>query len=434
MNLLEKLEKFFHKSNPVTLTIIVGLLCVVIGWELGQCNLSFLCTRQNFGAQAFNQYPPGSAQVIDFKLFWQTWDLVSKKYVDKKAVDPQKMYYGAIQGMVSALGDPYTLFLAPDSQKATKEELGGSFEGVGIQLGYNKDKRLVVIAPVKDTPADKAGIKPGDIIVKIEGKDATTISLPDAVTLIRGPKGSKVSLELYREGEDKTRQFSLERDTIVVKSAEYTEKKTPQGKKIAYIKLSRFGERTATEWEQAVSSTLVSGDEGVILDLRNNPGGYLEGARFIGSEFLDYGKNVVLQEDGQGQRQPYPVNRTGRLINVPLEVLINKGSASASEIVAGAIQDYRRGKLVGEQSFGKGTIQETQDLPCAGASAPIQSGGNQGCVTGLHITTAKWLTPNGRWIHNQGLSPDVKVEASASADPVKDIQLDRALVVFDQPS
>lgn len=407
----------FRRSNPIVLTIIIGILSGIIGWQLGHYQLGLAWKNYRPEVKAINQTPPANLQTLDFTLFWQTWDLVSKKYVDKKAVDPQKMYYGAIQGMVSALGDPYTMFLPPESQKATKEELGGTFEGVGIQLGYNKDKRLVVQAPLSGTPAEKAGIKAGDIIVKIGDRDSMNLSLPDAVTLIRGPKGTTVDLEIFRGGEDKTRVVTLKRDTIVVKSAEYQAKNSPQGKNIAYIKLSRFGERTSTEWEDAVSSTLASRAEGVILDLRNNPGGFLEGARYIGSEFLEMGQDVVLQEDAQGRKLAYKVNRQGKILKLPLVVLINKGSASASEIVAGAVQDYKRGKLVGETSFGKGTIQETEEL----------AGG-----TGIHITTAKWLTPNGRWIHNTGLTPDVAVEASPSAKATADNQLDAALAEFDK--
>lgn len=408
--------RLFAKNNSILVTILIGLLCGIIGWQIGHYSLSVEWKNYQPAVHAINQTPPQADQNIDFKLFWDTWNLVSQKYVDKKAIDPQKMYYGAIQGMVAAVGDPYTVFLPPEAQKATQEELGGSFSGVGIELGYDKDKHLVVIAPLDGTPAKAAGIQAGDIIVKINGKDTSGVSLPDAVNLIRGPLNSKVSLEIYHSGDDKTKTVDLLRQTIVVKSVEYSAKKTPQGKNVAYIKLSRFGERTEDEWQQGVASALGAAPDGVVLDLRNNPGGYLDAAVFIGSEFLPTGDNVVLQENSQGQRQPYPVNRTGKLLNLPLVVLINKGSASASEIVSGAIQDYKRGKLIGTQSFGKGTIQETQSL----------DGG-----TGIHITTAKWLTPNGRWIHQIGLTPDVAIEATASADPLKDNQLDKALQVLD---
>jgi len=409
------MKEIFKKINGITL--IIALLALIIGWQLGHKDVSLKIKNFKPSLNVSNKLPDTDKN-IDFKLFWDTWSLLSEKYVDKKALDPQKMYYGAISGMVQAVGDPYTVFLPPESQKSTKEELGGSFDGVGIELGFNKDKNLVVIAPLKDTPAEKGGIRAGDLILKIDGTDATNMALPDAVGKIRGKKGTKISLDIFHENDTKPSTVELTRDTIIVKSVEESLKTTPKGKKISYIKLSRFGERTFAEWGDAVSSVLSQGSQGIILDVRNNPGGFLDGAVFIGSEFIDKG-DIVMSENSQGERQHYPVNRPGKLLELPLIVLINKGSASASEIVAGAIQDDKRGTLVGTQSFGKGTIQESQDLP----------GG-----TGIHVTTAKWLTPQGRWIHNVGLTPDVKVEEAtqSAAQPKKDVQLDKALELLDQ--
>lgn len=409
---------FFKKINGIT--IFIALLTFVIGWQLGNRDFKFKVSDLR-PEVTFSNEASSNTQNVDFKLFWQVWDLVSSEYVDKNAVDPQKMFYGAIQGMVAALGDPYTVFLPPTEQKSVQEEIGGSFEGVGIQLGYDKEKRLAVIAPLEDTPADKAGVQAGDLIVKIGDKDAGGLSLPEAVNLIRGEKGTSIALEIYHEGDAKTKTVDLKRDTIVVKSVEFEEKNSPSGKKVAVIKLSRFGERTFEEWNQAVSNTLASGPSAVILDMRNNPGGLLDGAVFIGSEFIKDG-DIVLQENARGVKTPYKVNRAGKLLSLPVIVLINKGSASASEIVAGAIQDTKRGKLLGETSFGKGTIQESQELPEN---------------TGIHVTTAKWLTPLGRWIHQKGLEPDIKVELTEEQikqqieDENKDFQLERALSEVD---
>src|SRR3989338_3459566 len=233
-----KIQKTISALNSLTVTLV--LIALIIGWMLGQRDLRLQLDGSRPQITFTHQTPSGSATNIDFKLFWDTWDLVSREYVDKKAIDSTKMFYGAIKGMVEAVGDPYTVFLPPESQKSTKEELGGSFEGVGLQLGFNKEKRLAVIAQLKDTPADKAGILAGDMILKIEDKDSTSFSLPEAVNLIRGPKGSKISLQTYREGDEKPRDLSLQRDTIVVKSVEVEQKTTPSGKKIAYIKLTRF--------------------------------------------------------------------------------------------------------------------------------------------------------------------------------------------------
>lgn len=389
-------------------TILVVLLAFILGWQLGHRDYSLGWQNNIPNLSISNQQPPKDVD-LDFKLFWETWKLVSERYVDKSEIDYQKMYYGAIQGMVAAIGDPYTVFLPPAAQKSTKEELGGEFEGVGLQLGYSKDKQLVVIAPLDGTPGARSGIQAGDLILKVNNEDATIITIPEAVEKIRGPKGTQVTLQIYHEGDTAPKDVTLTRDTIVVKSVEYSLKTSPNGKRIGYIKLSRFGEKTFDEWKSAVAQALADAPQGIILDVRNNPGGFLDGAVFIGSEFIRSG-DIVQHEDYTGHREGYPVERVGKLLDLPLVVMINKGSASASEIVAGAIQDNHRGQLVGDQSFGKGTIQSTQDL----------SGG-----TGIHITTAKWLTPSGRWIHETGLTPDVKVEAGE--DPAKDPQLEKAL-------
>lgn len=393
--------------------VLVGLLIFLLGWQLGHKDVQIQWQNLSSKIKIENQEPPKNIN-LDFKLFWDTWTLLNNRYLDKKALDPQKLFYGAISGMVAAVDDPYTFFLPPDTQKTSKEELNGSFEGVGIQLGFNKDKRLIVMTPLVGTPAEKAGIKPQDVIVEIDGKDTIAITLPEAVKKIRGLRGTKVKLTIFREGEEDTREFELTRETIIVKSVELTFKKV-NDKNIAILKLTRFGERTEDEWNEAVSRILSEGADGVILDLRNNPGGYLEGAVFIASEFLEGGE-VVLQENAQGERMSFKVNRVGKLIKIPLVVLINKGSASASEIVAGALHDRKRGKLIGEKSFGKGTIQEAQDL---------QEG------TGIHITVAKWLTPNGSWVNEtQGLEVDVKIEMDEK-DKEKDTQLEKALELLD---
>lgn len=397
-------------------TILLALLFFVLGWQLGHQDISLKWNNYKPVVAIDNKEPPKDLN-IDFKLFWETWDLLSKEYIDKKALDPQKLYYGAISGMVEAVGDPYTVFLPPDKQKFSKEDLNGSFEGVGIQLGFNDQKRLVVMSPLTGTPSEKAGIKSEDIIVKIGDKDTTNMTLPEAVQLIRGPKGTQIALTIFRDGDKDTRQFDLTRDTIIVKSVELSFEKTTSGKNIALIKLTRFGERTREEWQAVVSEVLTKAPDGVILDMRNNPGGLLDGAVYISSEFLE-GGDVVLYENSKGVRDSYKVNRIGKLTKLPLAVLINKGSASASEIVAGALQDRKRAKLVGEKSFGKGTIQESLDLK----------------ESGLHITIAKWLTPNGRWVNDlKGLDPDIEVKVSTEEEvnAKKDIQLDKALEILD---
>lgn len=397
-------------------TVLIVLLAFILGWQVGHRDVLLQWQNYRPAVSIQDKEPPKNINV-DFKLFWDTWDLVSSHHLNKKTIDPTKLFYGAISGMVSAIGDPYTVFLPPDQQKATKEELNGSFEGVGVQIGFNKDKRLVVMAPLPGSPAETAGLKPEDLIIKINGKDTTGITLPDAVSQIRGPKSTQVTLSVYREGEDEPKDYALTRDTIIVKSVELSFSKTQSGKNVAVIKLTKFGERTNQEWSDAVIKIINTNPQAVILDTRNNPGGLLEGAVYIGSEFLD-GGDVVLQEDSEGKIQHYQVTRQGKLLDLPMVVLINKGSASASEIVAGALQDRKRAKLVGEKSFGKGTIQEAEDLP----------GG-----AGIHITVARWLTPNSRWVNDtNGLTPDVEVkwDRKASDQALPDQQLDKALEVL----
>lgn len=385
-----------------------------MGWQLGHKDVFIKWVNLKPTVSIINRDTPKSIN-LDFKLFWDTWDLLTRKYFDKKALDPQKLFYGAISGMVSAVGDPYTVFLPPSAQKSSKEELNGSFEGVGIQLGFNIDKRLVVIAPLSGTPAGKGGIKPQDLIIKIDGKDTSGMSLPDAVALIRGPKGTKITLTILRELDREPKDYTLIRDTIVVKSVEVSYRQTGGGKSAAILKLSRFGERTSSEWVEAVSDILSKNPKGLVLDIRNNPGGYLEGAVFIASEFLE-GGDVVLQENAQGERTAFKVDRVGKLTKLPMVVLINKGSASASEIVAGALLDRKRARLLGEKSFGKGTIQEAEDLAYG---------------TGIHITVSKWLTPNGRWVNDtNGLDPDVKIDMDKE-DSTKDPQMEKALELLE---
>jgi len=401
--------------------LIISLVAVsgTMGYEFGQQRLKW--SFENWKpAVVVNKMPTlaGKPSDVDFGLFWTVWDKMNAEYVDKTALDATKMVDGAISGMVAAVGDPYTVFLPPQENKEAKEDLGGSFEGVGIQLGF-RDGHLAVVAPLPGMPAIKAGVRAGDYILNIKDvakdvdRDTESMSLPEAVKLIRGTKGTKVELELlHNNNGEKPYTVILERETIVVKSVQ-TE--ILDGN-VAWIKLTRFGDLTQDEWNTMVSGL---GDvRGIVLDLRNNPGGYLEGAVYIAGEFLPVGRNVVSQQSGDGTKVDDAVKRNGRLLKDKLVVLVNKGSASASEILAGALQDYKRAKIVGEQSFGKGSVQQPEDFP----------GG-----AGLHVTIARWLRPNGDWIDKKGITPDVVVKyepdenASDSADWKTDLQLKKAV-------
>lgn len=398
--------------------ILVSLLLISgnIGYRLGQKNITIPFITQK--SRVVNTTTPVTHD-IDFSLFWNVWDMLEQKYLDKSKLEPQKMVYGAISGMVNALGDPYTIFLPPKENTEFKEDLNGSFEGIGAQLG-SKEEKIVVIAPLKDHPAQKAGIKAGDWIAKVDGVETIGWTVPQAVAKIRGPKGSTVKLTIFHEGSQTPIDIEVTRNTIVVKSVEVEFKKTDEScqtncKEVAYLKLSRFGDTTNDEWAQAVDAIRGKRNsplfQGVILDMRNNPGGYFQSAIHIASEFIKNGV-VVVQENSDSTKETFSVTRVGSLLDVPLIVLINKGSASASEIVAGALRDHKRGKLVGETTFGKGSVQTPEDLPDG---------------SGIHITTARWVMPKGEWINGTGIKPDIEVVSPLEASESADIQLDRAI-------
>ncbi len=372
-------------------------------------------------------------------LFWTVLGKINDSYYDKSVINSQKLLNGAIGGMVQSLGDPYTVFLPPVQNTDFKQGLAGQFEGIGAELGI-KDKQIVVIAPLDGMPAKQAGIRAGDAIVKVDDKPTDGLTLAQIVEKIRGPKGTTVTLTILHRDETAPKEIKITRGTIIVKSVEGKVQKIgdiqniniddkassgsakdismlgTKDKQVAYIRLSQFGDNTNKEWVTMTNAVDLQIREsngkvkGVILDLRNNPGGYLTDATFIASEFLKGGL-VVIQDKGNGEKTNFEVSRKGLLTDIPLVVLINKGSASASEIVAGALRDHMRAKLIGETSFGKGTIQQAEDL---------------GDGAGLHITIAKWLTPNETWIHGKGLTPDIVV-ALDPKNPDHDTQLEKAV-------
>lgn len=391
--------------------LVVVVLAGYSGFLIGEQKLKL--EIRNWRVDVTTRQVPKST-AVDFGLFWTVWDKLNQQYVDKSKLVPQKMVEGAISGMVAAVGDPYTVFLPAVQNKEAKDELGGEFEGVGIQLGF-KDSQLAVVTPLDGTPAKKAGVKAGDLIAHIKDvkkevdRSTDGMTLPEAVNIIRGTKGTLVELTLIRQGTSEPITVKLIRDTILVKSVTVEFKDN-----VAVLKLNRFGDRTQDEWNEAVNqlaSLPVNQLRGIVLDLRNNPGGYLDGAVYLAGEFLPAGKVVVTQQFGDGTKEDQRVGRNGKLIQTKLVVLINEGSASAAEILAGALADYNRAKIVGVKSFGKGSVQQPEDFPDG---------------AGLHVTIAKWLRPSGEWIDKIGIKPDVEVKMD-DKDESNDLQLKKAI-------
>src|SRR5260221_818210 len=344
---------------------IVGVLMIVslgVGFGIGEAGFQVNYAR---GAKVtINRTTPLSD--LDFSLFWKVWDNLNSSYYDKTKLVPSKMVYGAIQGMVASLGDPYTLLLAPSQNEVINQDLQGNFDGVGIQIGY-KGTQLAVEAPLPGSPAGKKGVKPGDLIVRIKDSaknldiGTENLSLADAVGDIRGKAGTTVTLTLIRRGADKPIVVDLVREKINVPSVTLDYQGNNQD--VAHISIMKFGADTFSEWQKKVAE--VSGKEnikGIVLDLRNNPGGYLQDAVDIAAEFVPSGSKVVIQQSGDGTKQELKTDRDGAFINSKVVVLVNGGSASASEILSGALRDNRKIQLVGEKTFGKGTVQEPLNL------------------------------------------------------------------------
>lgn len=422
----------FSKLRNTVLIIALILLSGGVGYRLGEERVSIALTGDN--TLLIDRGAP-STSPVDFSLFWDVWDRLFRYHIDRDTLNPRDMFYGAITGMVGAIGDPYTTFLTPNDNQDFKEDLGGEFEGIGAQLGL-RDNRVIVVAPLSGTPAEKAGVRAGDIIIKVNDEDTAGWTVQDAVAKIRGPRGSTVTLEIFHTGGDKPVTLSIERGTITVPSVTLWVKRisdiseitglpaypelSVRDARVAYLKLSRFGDNSNDEWDRAVrdieSAERTNGRlVGMILDLRNNPGGYLDSSVFIASEFLESGI-VVSQVNSDGTKEDFTVNRKGKLLAIPLVVLVNQGSASASEIVAGALRDHERATLVGVKTFGKGSVQTPHEL----------SGG-----AGLHITTGKWLLPSGESINATGVTPAIEL-VDESPEASQDAQLAKALEILVQ--
>ena len=346
----------------------------------------------------------------DFAPFWKAWNTINDKAIESKSVTDQERVYGAISGLVGALNDPYSVFFEPDEAKSFMEDISGNFTGIGTEVGI-KDKVLTVIAPLKDTPAYRAGLKSGDKILKIDDRTTTELTIDESIKLIRGEKGTPVTLTILREGERATREIKIIRDIINIPILD-TEVREDG---IFVIKLYSFTGNSVELFRNAIYEFAERHNDKLIIDLRGNPGGYLEAAVDIASWFLPGGKVIVTEDYGENKKSSVHRSRGYDIFNenLKLVILMDGGSASASEILAGALRDHGKAKLVGTQSYGKGSVQEVIN------------------VTGdtlLKITVAKWVTPNETSISLKGLTPDYKVEISQKdLDADRDPQLNKAV-------
>lgn len=346
---------------------------------------------------------------VDFNQFWEVWDRVKEKYV-KQPVADSDMFYGAVQGLVSSLGDPYSVFMPPQEAVEFTKDLSGELEGIGAEVGI-KNNQLMIITPMPDSPAEKAGLRPGDKILMVDKDITAGLDINTAVGKIRGKGGTQVTLTIMREGLSKAKEVVITRAKIVVPSVLYAAKEN----NIAYLRIMQFNQDTMPIFNKYIKQIKKSGVRGVILDLRGNPGGYLDAAIEMASEWVKEG--VVVSEKGLGGRgnDHYTVGEH-RLADIKTVVLVNQGSASASEIVAGALQDYKQGTVIGEKTYGKGSVQDYETF--ADGSA-------------LKLTIAEWYTPNGKNINKEGIAPDIEIKEDWDKTAVgEDAALDKALEIL----
>jgi carboxyl-terminal processing protease len=398
------MEKF-SKIKHIAITILFIILFFAFGIYVGGSNY-----REIDKVLGISGKETQVTTQTDFSPFWKVWNTINEKYPTPDKITDQERVYGAISGLMGSLNDPYSVFFNPEETKSFEEEITGNFDGIGMEVGM-KDGVITVIAPLKDTPAYRANIKSGDKIFKIDKTTTTDLSIEEAIKLIRGPKGTTVTLTIYREGEKQPIEIKIVRDTINIPTLDTEIRKDG----IFVIKLYSFSANSANLFRNAMKQFVESKKDKLILDLRGNPGGYLDAAVDMASWFLKSGK-VIVTEDYGNNKAPEIFRSKGYDIftdKLKFVILIDSGSASASEILAGAMQDNNRAKLVGETSFGKGSVQQVIDI------TPD---------TILKITVAKWLTPNGNSISEKGLTPDYPVKVTQKdLDAKIDPQMNKAV-------
>jgi carboxyl-terminal processing protease len=403
--LFRKLIKYYFVILLIFVSFIFGL---IVGKHE---NKDKVVLSEKESGQVYNkkEKPEFLSKDVDFKLFWDVWKIIEDNYV-KQPVGETELLYGAIAGSVASLGDPHSVFFDPKTTMDFTEELKGSFEGIGAEIAIKKD-RLTVVAPLPESPAEKAGLKAGDRILGINGEDTTGMSLDIAVNKIRGPKGSEVILTIGRDGLEKVEEIKIVRETIRIQSVKWE----MLNDNIVHLNLRYFNEDTAEDFNKAVLAIVAKNPKGIILDLRNNPGGFLDTAVGVSSEWVEDGV-VVYEKLSNGLLKEHKAMGNARLKDFPTVILINEGSASGSEIVAGALKDHKLATLVGEKTFGKGSVQSLFSL---------EDGSS------IKLTIAEWLTPNQNAIDGEGIEPDIKIELTEDDfNQDKDPQLDKAIEIL----
>ena len=405
---LEKNLRLFKKYISLAAVIILLIIVFFLGYKKGQNDVYSENKSVPLGKAVVENQLSAKDGKVDFALFWKVWDLVKEKHVDRNNLDAQKMVYGAINGMLQSTKDPYSNFFNPEESKMFSQDIAGSFDGIGAELGV-KDEILTVVAPLDGSPAKEAGLRSGDKILKINGKSSLDLTIEEAVEMIRGKRGTEVVLNILHDGDNEAIDIAITRRKIVVDSVKLEFKED----NIAYLKIIKFSEDVDTQFDVALNKIITTKSKGIILDLRDNPGGLLNKSIDIASRMMPKDKIVVSEEDSSGKKNDLYTSGGDKLSSIPMVVLINEGSASASEILAGALKDNQGLTFVGEKTFGKGCVQQLIDLP----------GGSS-----VKITVAKWLTPKGEYIMDKGIAPDVEVKMTADDYKNKlDPQFNKAL-------
>jgi carboxyl-terminal processing protease len=387
---------FFSKVKPIYLSAIVFSLILSFGVGVFVGNL-FGIKKEiiNKGgdsvdiSKVINLYSKTRSEEVSFEQFWEVWDKVKANYVDQP-VDDVDLFYGAISGIVSGLDDPHSVYFPPVEAEEFSKDLSGEFEGIGAEIGI-RDNQLTIIAPLEGSPAEQSGLKPGDKVLSIDGEDTVGIKLENAVAKIRGKRGTKVTLTVTHNGYETAEDIVITRDKINVPTIDW---EIVEDTNIVYLRISYFNQDTWFDFDKAVREFLRESPEGIILDLRSNPGGFLNTSIDVSSEWVKQGV-IVRERTGDGAEEEHKSKGAHRLASIPTVVLVDGGTASGSEIVAGALQDYGVATLVGDQTFGKGSVQDFEVLKDGSA---------------IKLTIAKWFTPNDRVIDGEGITPDIVLE------------------------